>query len=75
MERRITVTFDKLKMDISVLLTQMQNEPKDPHEIYLVLREKLNELRAFGMPLPDDLVQLEKDLEKDFGSGQSSDND
>ncbi len=30
------------------------------------LREKLNELRAMGMPLPDDLVALEKRLEERF---------
>ncbi len=61
------MAFDKLKMDISLLLTQMQNEPEDSHEIYLALREKLNELKAFGMPLPDDLVKLERDLEDEFG--------
>lgn len=60
------MAFEKLKMDISVLLTQMQNEPEDGHEIYLTLREKLAELKAFGMPLPDDLVKLEHDLEKEF---------
>ena len=30
------------------------------------IREKLNEMRAFGMPLPDDLVRLEKELEAEF---------
>lgn len=62
------MAFDQLKMDISILLTEMQNEPKDRHEIYLTLREKLNEMKAFGMPLPDDLVALEKDLEAEFAS-------
>ena len=36
------------------------------HEVHENLREKLNELRAMGMPLPDDLVELEKRLEADF---------
>ena len=64
------MAFDQLKMQISLLLTQMQNEPEDRHEIYLQLHEKLNEMKAFGMPLPDDLVKMEKDLEAEFSSQQ-----
>ncbi|MEQ1669423.1 MAG: hypothetical protein ABL893_01055 [Hyphomicrobium sp.] len=60
------MAFEQLKMQVSLLLTQMQNEPEDRHEIYLQLHEKLNEMKAFGMPLPDDLVKLEHDLEAEF---------
>lgn len=60
------MSFDKLKMDISYLLTAMQNEPEDVHDIYLQVMEKLNELKAFGMPLPADLVALEEKLEAEF---------
>jgi hypothetical protein len=44
----------------------MENQPEDRHELYLQIRERLSELRAFGMPLPDDLVRLEKKLEAEF---------
>jgi hypothetical protein len=44
----------------------MENQPEDAHELYLQVREKLNEMRAFGMPLPSDLVELEKELEAQF---------
>ena len=44
----------------------MVNQPEDEHEVHEQLREKLNELRALGMPLPDDLVALEKRLEERF---------
>ncbi len=44
----------------------MQNEPEDRHELYLQLMEKLNEIKAYGMPLPQDLVDLEKALEDEF---------
>jgi hypothetical protein len=27
-------------------------------------------MRAFGMPLPDDLVRMEKDLEKEFAAAK-----
>lgn len=66
------MSFDKLKTDISFLLTQMQNEPEDPHEIYLQIKEKLDELKAFGMPLPEDLVRLEEGLEAEFAANMKS---
>ena len=65
------MAFDQLKMQITMLLTQMQNEPEDRHELYLQLREKLGELKASGMPLPDDLVKMELDLEAEFAQEQS----
>ena len=42
----------------------MVNQPKDDHELHEQLREKLVELRALGMPLPQDLVQLERQLDE-----------
>jgi hypothetical protein len=65
------MAFDQIKLEISQLLTEMQNQPEDKHEIYLSLVEKLNQLRATGMPLPEDLVRLEKELEAEFASDQS----
>ena len=38
------------------------------HELYQLIRQKLNELKAFGMPLPADLVQFERDLEAEFAA-------
>jgi hypothetical protein len=62
------MAFEDLKAELSLLLNQMENQPEDRHELYLQVREKLNEMRAFGMPLPDDLVRMEKDLEKEFAA-------
>ena len=64
------MAFEQLKMEISSLLTEMQNQPQDRHEIYLALREKLGQMKATGMPLPDDLVRLEHELEEEFSSEQ-----
>ncbi|WP_045836957.1 hypothetical protein [Hyphomicrobium sp. 99] len=64
------MAFDQLKLEISMLLTEMQNEPQDRHEIYLSLREKLSQIKATGMPLPEDLVKLEHELEEEFASEQ-----
>ena len=62
------MAFEDVKAELGILLTQMQNEPEDRHELYLQLMEKLNELKAFGMPLPADLVELEKALEAEFAA-------
>ena len=58
--------LEDLKAEIALLFSQMENQPEDRHELYLQIREKLNEMRAFGLPLPDDLVRLEKELEAEF---------
>jgi len=64
------MAFDDVKAELGILLTRMQNEPQDHHELYLQLMEKLNELKAFGMPLPQDLVELEKGLGEEFAAEQ-----
>lgn len=62
--------IEAVEAEISNLLSQMQNKPADAHELYLQITEKLNELRAFGMPLPDDLVELEKSLALDWAKSR-----
>jgi len=62
------MAFEDLKAELALLLNQMENQPEDRHELYLQIREKLNEMRVFGMPLPEDLVRLEKELEAQFKS-------
>ena len=60
------MAFDDIQAELGLLFTRMQNEPEDRHELYLQIMQKLNELKAYGMPLPDDLVQFEKRLEAEF---------
>ncbi len=62
------MAFDDLKAELGILMTQMQTQPEDRHELYLQLMEKLNEIKAFGMPLPQDLVAMEKALEAEFAA-------
>src|SRR5262249_7864065 len=45
------MAFEDLEAELGLLLTRMQNEPTDRHELYLQIKQKLNELRAFGAPL------------------------
>ena len=46
------MAFEDLQSELGLLMTRMQNEPHDRHELHLLIRQKLNEIRAFGMPLP-----------------------
>ena len=60
------MTFEELETEIAILMQQMEDQPANTHELYLIVREKLNEMRAFGMPMPADLLELEKTLEQQF---------
>lgn len=62
------MAFDIIKAEISLLLNQMDNQPEDRQELYLKLQEKLNELKAFGLPLPQDLTTLMQQLESEFAA-------
>ena len=50
------MAYDDIKAKIIDLLEKMTNQPHDMHELEEMVRERLNELRAEGMPLPEDLV-------------------
>lgn len=58
------MSFEDLKVRISMMLDGMVHQPEDLHEMQERLREELANLRALGLPLPDDLVQLEDRLEQ-----------
>ncbi len=62
------MAFEDAEAELGILMSRMQNEPQDRHELYLQLMEKLNELKAFGMPLPQDLVEFERALEAEFAA-------
>lgn len=65
------MAFEALKAEIGLLLAEMQSAPADRHELHLQIVQKLTELKAFGMPLPDDLVRLEQSLEAEFAAEQA----
>lgn len=47
---------------INLLAERLEHAPDDLHEVHFKVREMLDEMRASGMPLPDDLVEFEKEL-------------
>lgn len=59
---------EDVKAEIGLILTDMQNQPEDRHELYLQLMERLNEMRAYGLEVPEDLLKLEAALEAEFAA-------
>lgn len=60
------MALEELKAQIGLLLSEMNNQPEDLHELYEEIHQKLNALRATGMALPDDLLELEQRLLAEF---------
>ena len=60
------MAFDQMKTEIGLLLTEMQNEPRDVQQVALLLHEKIRELQAYGLPPPQDLVDFETALEAEI---------
>ena len=60
------MALEELQAQINLLVSQINNQPEDVHEIYELLHQKLNELRSTGQPLPQDLIELEKRMLKEF---------
>lgn len=60
--------LDELEAEVALLLNEMETKIEGRHELYLRLREKMNELSAFGMPVPDDIKVLIEGLEAEFAA-------
>ena len=60
------MALEELKAQISLLVGQINNQPEDVHELYELLHQKLNELRATGQALPKDLAELERRMLREF---------
>ncbi|TPK69698.1 hypothetical protein FKO01_10925 [Mesorhizobium sp. B2-3-3] len=65
------MALESFKAQISLLLEEMVNQPEDAHEVQEQLREKLREMRAMGLPLPADLVELERRLDSDLDATEA----
>ena len=60
------MALEELQAQINLLVSQINNQPEDVHEIYELLHQKLNEFRLTGQPLPQDLLDLEKRMLEEF---------
>jgi hypothetical protein len=60
------MALESLKAEIGLILEMFSNPPHDRYELYIQLKEKLNEMRVFGMTPPADLIEFEEALDKEF---------
>jgi hypothetical protein len=63
------MALEEFKARIALLLDEIARRPEDAHELQERVREQLEELKGMGMPLPADLVELERALEADLRQG------
>lgn len=56
----------EIEATVSLLLNEMEGDWGDRHEVFLRIAQTLDQMRAMGMPLPEDLVRLEEELAAEF---------
>jgi len=59
------MAFEQLKAGIALILEEIEKRPEDRHVLQEELREKIAELRSLGLPVPEDILRLERRLEDD----------
>jgi hypothetical protein len=64
------MALEALKAEIDLLLETLANTPQDRFELYIQLKEKLNEFRVFGNEPPADLEELVAALDEEFAASQ-----
>lgn len=57
---------EEIEATVSLLLNEMEGEWGDRHEVFLRIAQTLEQMRAMGMPLPQDLVRMEEELAAEF---------
>ena len=57
------MAFDALKSRLLMMLDEATHQPEDLHELQEELREEIAGMQAQGMPVPEDIAQLEERLE------------
>jgi len=60
------MSFEDLMARINLLIRGAEQEPEDAHELLDQLHLELNQMRATGQPIPEDLARLERRLEDEF---------
>ena len=64
--REDAMAFEEFRVQIAMLMDEIAGNPRRRARAAGELREKLAEMQALGLPLPDDLVGLEEYLEEDL---------
>ena len=54
--------------ELSLLMTEMQGDQGEAHEILMRLKQMIATMRAEGLPVPQDFKDLEAGLDAEFES-------
>jgi hypothetical protein len=54
--------LESVKSSIALILDEITERPTDRHALQEALREKIAELQAMGLPVPEDFLRLEAAL-------------
>ncbi len=57
------MAFEALKIRLLMMLDEATHQPEDLHELQEELREEIAGFKAQGLPVPEDIIQLEARLE------------
>lgn len=60
------MAFEEIIARINLMVGELEAQPEDAHEILEMIHQELNQFKATGQPLPEDLANLERKLEEDF---------
>lgn len=58
------MAFEDLKVGIRLLMEEIEKNPEDALELHEQLREKIAEFEALGLPVPEDILRFERELER-----------
>ena len=62
------MALDDLEAEITYLMDAMEGDQGDLHELKFRLDQAISSLRAEGLPVPEDLLNIEKDLDRLFSA-------
>jgi hypothetical protein len=60
------MSFEEYEAEVSLLVSEMEGEQGDIHEIMMRLKQILDTMRAEGLPIPADLKHFEEELDRRF---------
>lgn len=63
------MALEQFRAQIAMIMDEIAAQPEDAHELQERLREKLDEMRALGLEVPEDLAEFEDALEEDLEEG------
>lgn len=59
------MAFEQIKAGIALIMEEIEKRPDDRHVLHEELRELIAQLRSLGLPVPEDILRFEDQLEQE----------